>query len=108
MDGIAYLLIALITALGSAGAWKFYNDWRRDRREDAAHYSKFIKEDYRERLDSVEEQLRDAVEEKEQLWERVLQLTKEISELNMKVKFLEQENEKLKSELLIERRRGGD
>lgn len=101
-EPIIYLIIAIITALGSSAAWKFYSDWRIDRREDNTHYSRYIKEDYKKRIDSLESQLFDTMEEKDVLWKRVLDLEIQFSEVNVKLVYLEQENINLKAQLKSE------
>ena len=103
MEVVAYVIVAIITTLGSAGAWKFYTEWRRDKREDTNFYNRTIKENYIERITLLESSLLQSRQEKKQLWEEILTLTSKVAELSVKVNYLEEENEKLKRELRIER-----
>lgn len=102
-DPMIYLIVAIITALGSAGAWKFYADWRKDRREDNTHYTRYIKEDYKQRIESLEEQLSGEKDANDELWRRVVEIEIQFSEVNVKLVYLEQENNRLKNELKVER-----
>lgn len=91
VESIYTVIITLITVLGSAGAWKYYEkkaDLKRD--ED-----NFIKVDCRDRIAKLEHLLEQSSYEKDSLRDTVLQLTREVAALHVKVDFLEKENRRL-------------
>jgi predicted nuclease with TOPRIM domain len=90
-ESIYTVLITAITVLGSAGAWRFYEKRADAKRDDET----FMKFDCRERIAKMEALLERSSEEKEEMRETILGLTKEVAELNVKVKYLEQENTRL-------------
>ena len=90
-ESIYTVLITAITVLGSAGAWRFYEKRADAKRDDET----FMKFDCRERIAKMEALLERSSEEKEEMRETILGLTKEVAELNVKVKYLEQENSRL-------------
>lgn len=85
------VLITAITVLGSAGAWRFYEK-RADAKRDDENFMKF---DCRERIAKLEVLLEKSSEEKEEMRDTILGLTKEVAELSVKVKYLEGENTRL-------------
>jgi hypothetical protein len=85
------VLITAITVLGSAGAWRFYEKKADAKRDD----ENFMKFDCRERIAKMEALLERSSEEKEEMRETILGLTKEVAELGVKVKYLEGENSRL-------------
>lgn len=91
VESIYTVLITAITVLGSAGAWRYYEKRADSKRDD----ENFMKYDCRERIAKLEALLEKSSEEKEEMRETILTLTKEVAELSVKVKFLEQENTRL-------------
>lgn len=91
IESIYTVLITAITVLGSAGAWRYYEKRSDAKRDD----ENFMKYDCRERIAKLEALLEKGSEEKEEMRETILELTKEVAELSVKVKFLEQENTRL-------------
>lgn len=85
------VIIALITVLGSAGAWRFYEKKAELKRDEEA----FIKYDCRERITKMEILLERSAAEKDEMRDKILELTKEVAELNAKVTYLEIENRRL-------------
>lgn len=85
------VLITAITVLGSAGAWRFYEK-RADAKRDDENFMKF---DCRERIIKLEALLEKSSEEKDEMRETILGLTKEVAELSVKIKYLEGENNRL-------------
>ena len=90
-ESIYAVLITLITVLGSASAWRFY--------EKRAQYKKdeddFIKDDCAKRIDKLELLLEKSSAEKDEMRDKILELTKDLAELTIKVKYLEIENKRL-------------
>lgn len=90
-QSIYAVLITLITVLGSAGAWRYY-----ERRAEAKQADDdFIREDCTKRIDKLEKLLERSSEEKDEMREKILELTKDLAELSIKVKYLEMENRRL-------------
>jgi len=90
-ESIYAVLITLITVLGSAGAWRYYEKRAQDKKEE----EDFIKDDCARRIDRLEQLLEKSSKEKDELREKILQLTKDLAELSIKVKYLEMENKRL-------------
>lgn len=85
------VIITAITVLGSAGAWRFYEKKADTKRDD----ENFMKFDCRERIAKLEVLLERSSEEKDEMRETILGLTKEVAELSVKVRYLEDEKTKL-------------
>jgi hypothetical protein len=92
MDQNAYtVLITAISILGGASAWRFYEKRaiHKERDED------FIRHDCKDRIAKLEGLLQAAGKEKDDLRMMILDLTKQVAALSVKVEFLTKENEKL-------------
>jgi septal ring factor EnvC (AmiA/AmiB activator) len=94
-DNIYTVLMTAITVLGSAAAFRFYEKkaMHRERDED------FIRHDCKDRIAKLEALLVTSAREKDELRTMVLQLTKEVAALTVKVEFLTVENSKLEKSL---------
>ena len=55
----------------------------------------YIKDDCAKRIDRLEQLLEKSAFEKDDLREKILELTKDVAELTIKVKYLEMENKRL-------------
>ena len=84
-----------ITVLGSAAAFRFYEKkaMHKERDED------FIRHDCKDRISKLEALLVASAREKDELRTMVLNLTKEVAALTVKVEFLSTENAKLEKSL---------
>ena len=91
MDNLYTVVIAIVTVLGSAGAFRYYEkrQMHKERDED------FIRHDCKDRISKLEGLLEAAAKEKDELRMMVLSLTKEVAALSVKVEFLTRENDKL-------------
>jgi len=87
-------IITVVTVLGSASAWRFYEK-RATAKEKADN---FMKDDCRERITKLELLLERSATEKDQMRQEILLLTKQVSSLTVKVEFLEKENNELSGE----------
>jgi hypothetical protein len=98
-DSVWTVLITVITVLGSASAWRFYEKraMRKERDEE------FIRHDCRDRIAKLEALLQESSREKDDMRSTILLLTEKVSALTVKVEFLQKEN----SELLDEMRKRG-
>lgn len=86
------ILVTVITVLGSASAWKYYE--KRAMNKERAE--SFMKDECRERIAKLEVLLERSAMEKDQMRDEILKLTAQVSELKVKVAFLEKENHELK------------
>ena len=98
-DNIIHILIALISALGSVGAWRFYETKLRLKSSREASSQKanenFI-QDLQERVNKLEALLVESSEEKDEMRDKITALSSDIAGLKVKIKFLEEENTYLK------------
>lgn len=85
------VIVTLLTVLGSASAWRYY-DKRALNRERSEN---FMKDDCRERIMKMEILLERSSNEKDEMRSEILKLTAEVHELRIKVEFLEKENYQL-------------
>ena len=85
------MLIAVVSVLGSAAAFRFYEKraMHKERDED------FIRHDCKDRIAKLETLLATSAQEKDELRQMVLSLTKEVAALSVKVEFLTRENDDL-------------
>jgi len=92
MDSFYTVLITIITVLGSASAWRYYEKraMRKEKSED------YMKDECRERITKLEILLEKSSSEKDDLRSKILDLTREVAELRIKVEFLESKNKELK------------
>ena len=95
MDNLYTVIISIVTVLGSAGAFRYYEkrQMHKERDED------FIRHDCKDRISKLEGLLEAASREKDELRMMVLSLTKEVAALSVKVEFLTKENDKLEKAL---------
>ena len=91
MDNLYTVIISIVTVLGSAGAFRYYEkrQMHKERDED------FIRHDCKDRIAKLEALLETSAKEKDDLRNMVLALTKEVAALSVKVEFLTRENEEL-------------
>ena len=90
-ESIYAVIITLMTVLSSAAAWRYYEKRAQDKKEEET----YIKDDCAKRIDRLEELLERSALEKDDLREKILELTKDVAELTIKVKYLEMENKRL-------------
>ena len=85
MDNVWSVLITVVTVLGSATAFRFYEkrSMRKERDED------FIRHDCKDRISKLEALLEASAKEKDDLRTLVLKLTEQVAELRTKVEFFE-------------------
>ena len=95
MENIYSVVITAITVLGGTTAFRFYEKraMRKERDEE------FIRHDCKDRITKLETLLQESSKEKDELRSMVLELTKEVAALGVKVEFLTKENDKLEKAL---------
>ena len=91
MENMYSIIITAITVLGGTGAWRYYEKRALNKERDA----EFIRHDCKDRISKLEGLLEAAGKEKDELRMMVLELTKEVAALGVKVEFLTRENDKL-------------
>jgi peptidoglycan hydrolase CwlO-like protein len=91
MENVYSVLIAVITVLGSAAAFRFYEKRALHKERD----DEFIRHDCKDRIAKLEALLFESSKEKDDLRNMVLNLTREVAALSVKVEFLTKENEEL-------------
>jgi hypothetical protein len=91
MENVYTVLISIVSVLGSAAAFRFYEKraLHKERDED------FIRHDCRDRIAKLEALLAEAGREKDDLRKMILDLTGKVAELKVTVDFLRQENDDL-------------
>ena len=98
-DNVIHILIALISALGSVGAWRFYETKLRlksSREANSQQANENFIQDLQERVNKLEALLIESSEEKDEMRDTITQLSSEVAGLKVKIKFLEEENTYLK------------
>jgi peptidoglycan hydrolase CwlO-like protein len=91
MENLYSVLITAITVLGGTGAWRYYEKRAINKEKD----EEFIRHDCKDRISKLEGLLEAAGKEKDELRMMVLELTKEVAALGVKVEYLTKENDKL-------------
>lgn len=100
IDNITTIIVTLITLLFSAGAWRFYETRMKlkakEQNEEKMHQNMY-RDDLKDRVRRLEQLLQESSDEKDLMRNQILNLTQEVSELRVKVTYLEKENERLKN-----------
>ena len=100
LDNVSTIVVTLITVLFSAGAWAFYEKKMKLSAEQEAMKNKeqnLYRDDLRERVRKLENLLEESSVEKDLMRQQILELSNEVSELRVKIQFLEKENDRLKN-----------
>ena len=95
MENMYSVIITAITVLGGTGAWRYYEKRALHKDRD----DEFIRHDCKDRISKLETLLELASKEKDDLRMMVLNLTKEVAALSVKVEFLTKENDKLEKSI---------
>ena len=91
MTSIYAVLATIVTVLGSASAWRYYEKRAIHKERD----DDFIRHDCKDRIAKLEALLDAAGKEKDQMRQMILDLTRQVSELKVTVDFLRAENDNL-------------
>ena len=98
-ENIIHVLLALISALGSVGAWRFYETKVKSKAARFQNPQKanenFIA-DLQARVAKLESLLIESSEEKDEMRNIITGLSSEVSALKVKIEYLEEENAYLK------------
>lgn len=98
---LANIAITIVTVLGSGAAFQFYTNKMKLRAEERKEEmfnndTHLYRDDLKNRVRNMEELLARSADEKDELRQRILDLTAEVHSLRVKVDFLERENQALK------------
>jgi hypothetical protein len=104
MDSVWTVLITVVTVLGSASAWRYYEKraMRKERDEE------FIRHDCKDRISKLEILLESSSKEKDEMRSTILRLTEQVAQLAVKVDFLQKENHELIATLQKRKRTGSN
>ena len=91
INSLYTVIITIITVLGSASAWRFYEK----RAMSKERTENFMKDDCRERISKLELLLEKSSLEKNEMRDKILELTREVADLRVNVDFLEDKNKEL-------------
>lgn len=102
MDNVTQIIITLATVAGSAGIWKFFEARLKVKSEEKKSELEnsdgvLYRDDLKNRVRNLEAMLASSADEKDELRNKVLTLTEEVSALRIKVEYLEKENDRLKN-----------
>ena len=94
-------MITIAAVAGSTALWSFLSERIKAKTEARRELLKNddslqFRDDLKNRVRNMEALLAKSSEEKDELRDKVLELTSEVSSLKVKVEFLEKENERLK------------
>jgi uncharacterized coiled-coil protein SlyX len=95
MENMYSVIITAITVLGGTSAFRFYEKRAMRKEKD----EEFIRHDCKDRITKLETLLIESSKEKDELRNMVLELTKEVAALGVKVEYLTKENDKLEKAL---------
>jgi hypothetical protein len=91
MENLYTVIISIVTVLGSAGAFRYYEkrQMHKERDED------FIRHDCKDRISKLEVLLENSSKEKDEMRSTILKLTEQVAALAVKVEYLQKENAEL-------------
>jgi len=84
MENIYSVIITGLTVLTGTGAWRYYEKRAAKKDED----DKFIRQDCQSRITKLEILLQKSSEEKDEMRATILELTKQVAQLQTQVQFL--------------------
>jgi peptidoglycan hydrolase CwlO-like protein len=91
MENVYSVFITAITVLGGASAFRYYEKRAQRKERD----DEFIRHDCKDRIAKLEALLSESSKEKDEMRGMILDLTKQVAALSVKVEFLTRENEEL-------------
>jgi hypothetical protein len=99
MENIYSVLITAITVLGGTTAFRYYEKRAMRKERD----DEFIKHDCKDRISKLEGLLEAAGREKDEMRNMILDLTKQVAALTVKVEYLTKENDELSKKTKIKK-----
>ena len=95
MENIYSVLITAITVLGGASAFRYYEKRAQRKEKD----EEFIRHYFKDLIAKLETLLAQSSKEKDEMRGMILDLTKQVAALTVKVEYLTKENDKLEKAL---------
>lgn len=99
MEQYTTIIITIVTVLGSAGAWQFYQNRLKlkyqAQKEDKSDQNMY-RDDLRERVAVLEEKLEQERNQKEKTAQELAKVMTQLTEYKVRLEFLEKENDRLK------------
>jgi cell division protein FtsB len=92
-------LITLITVLGGAGAWKFYErrlEMTRQKEKEEDEQVHLFRDDLRERVAVLESKLEESSKREVTLLEEIRRLSETVAALKVEIEYLRRENNSLR------------
>ncbi len=99
MENIYSVLITAITVLGGTTAFRYYEKRAMRKERD----DEFIKHDCKDRISKLEGLLEAAGREKDEMRSMILDLTRQVAALTVKVEYLTKENDELSKKTKIKK-----
>ena len=87
MENLSTIAITLITVLGSAGAWRYYEKKLDSKKTEELDY----KYECKSRIDKLEFLLAESSKEKEEMRKTILELSTQLAALRVKIDLMEKE-----------------
>jgi hypothetical protein len=91
MENMYSVLITALTVLGGASAFRYYEKRAQKKERD----DEFIRHDCKDRIAKLEALLAQSSKEKDEMRDMILDLTKQVAALTVKVEYLTKENDEL-------------
>jgi len=98
-DNLFTSIIAIISSVGSVGAWRFYEarlKYKANRESNPQRANERFINDLQSRVGKLEALLIQSSEDKDNMRETITTLSTEMSALKVKIKYLDDENKRLK------------
>lgn len=95
------IIITLITVLGGAGAWKYYErrlELARQKEKEEEQQVHLFRDDLRERVTVLETKLEEALKREVSLLEEIRKLSETVAALKVEIEYLRRENALLKTQ----------
>lgn len=93
------IIITLITVLGGAGAWKYYErrlELARQKEKEEEEQIHLFRDDLRERVAVLESKLEESTKREVTLLEEIRKLSETVAAMKVEIEYLRRENAMLK------------
>ena len=91
MENIYTVLITIVSTLGGASAWRYFEKRATHKEDD----ERFIRNDCQSRITKLELLLEQSSIEKDEMRAQILRLVEEVSALRVEIKYLEQKSKSI-------------
>ena len=100
LDAWDTMLMGVLAAFTSAGAWQFYHNLiktRREKEKEDKNEQNMFRDDLMERVAALEKKLDKTEKEKDQVEKELSEVKTTLAEYKVRLEFLEKENQRLKN-----------